>query len=93
MRKKKIELPVKDIYEKRIPISTCKNILRAKENGYSDEDVLLIRDFLYSLAIADYYITERRIKRKLRENELNTVNYDDTEKGNSLLQSEYRRAS
>ncbi|MBS1586532.1 MAG: hypothetical protein JSS82_13405 [Bacteroidetes bacterium] len=67
MDKKKLELPVKDIYDDRIPVTKCKKILNADGHNYTDEQALLIRDFLYSLAIVDFYVNEKMA----RENSLN----------------------
>lgn len=55
----KLELPVKDIYNDRISVGKCKKILNVDGQNYTDEQVLLIRDFLYSLAVVDYYINEK----------------------------------
>lgn len=41
-------------FQSRLSVQTCKQVLRAKENGFSDEDVLKIRDALYALADIDY---------------------------------------
>ena len=90
---KKLELPVKDIYEDRIPVAKCKKILNGDGHTYTDEEALLIRNFLYSLAVVDYYVNEQRAKKEAELNELKTTNYDDTEEGYSILPSEYRRAS
>lgn len=62
MDTKKLELPVKDKYDDRIPVAKCKKILNADGHNYTDEQVLLIRDFLYSLAIVDYYVNEKMTK-------------------------------
>lgn len=59
MEKMKLELPVKDIYNDRISVGKCKKILNVDGQNYTDEQVLLIRDFLYSLAVVDYYINEK----------------------------------
>jgi hypothetical protein len=93
MEKNKLELPVKDIYEDRIPISKCKKILNNDGHAYTDEETLLIRDFLYSLAIVDYYVNEQRIKKEAELNELKTIDYDEPKESNTIFPSEYRRAS
>lgn len=69
MDKEKLELPVKDIYTDRIPVAKCKKILNADGHNYTDEQALLIRDFLYSLAVVDYYVNEKMAK----ENRLNEL--------------------
>ncbi len=69
MEKEKLELPVKDIYTDRIPVAKCKKILNADGHHYTDEQALLIRDFLYSLAVVDYYVNEK-MAREDRLNEL-----------------------
>ena len=92
MDKKKLELPVKDIYSDRIPIAKCKKILNVDGFNYTDEEVLLIRDFLYSLAVVDYYVNEKMSQEeKLKEQKNN--DYDDSQESNYIFPSEYRRAS
>lgn len=92
MEKKKLELPVKDIYSDRIPIAKCKKILNADGQNYTDEQVLLIRDFLYSLAVVDYYVNEKMFQdEQLKEQKTN--DYDGSKEGNYIFPSEYRRAS
>ena len=48
-----------DKYSDRISLKKCREILRADELAYSDEDVLLIRDFLYPLAQVDFEINQK----------------------------------
>ena len=92
MDKKKLELPVKDIYSDRIPIAKCKKILNVDGFNYTDEEVLLIRDFLYSLAVVDYYVNEKMSQEeKLKEQKNN--DYDDSQESNYIFPREYRRAS
>lgn len=43
----------------------CKSILERDGSSYSDEEILEIREFLYTLAELDY---EVYLKRKLRDN-------------------------
>ncbi len=88
----KLELPVKDIYSDRIPIAKCRQILNAYGNSYTDEQVLLIRDFLYSLAVVDYYVNEKMFQEELLK-EQKTKDHDGSKEGNFIFPSEYRRAS
>jgi hypothetical protein len=88
-----IEKQIKDNYTDRISLAECKKILDVIEYGYSDEEVLIVRDFLYSLAVVDYNYHERSAKRETQIIELKPKGNDDTKESHSLLPSEYRRAS
>jgi len=87
------EKHIKDPYTDRISLAECKKILNADEYGYTDKEVLIIRDFLYSLAVVDYNYHEQKAKQKTKIIKLNIIDNDNTKKSHSLLQSEYRRAS
>ena len=89
MNTKIVKLPA-DKFPDRLPLETCKQVLKAKENGYSDEEVLKIRDVLYALADIDYeYFQEN--KHSARIIELN--NYQDETQSHSLHPGLNRRAS
>ncbi len=51
-----------DKYPDRIPLEKCKRILNADGHNYSDEEVLLIRDFLYPLAQVDFEMNQKWFK-------------------------------
>ena len=53
---------VTDPYSDRIPLAKCKKILNADGHTYSDEEVLLIRDFLYPLAQVDFEMNQKWFK-------------------------------
>jgi hypothetical protein len=86
------EKQIKDNYTDRIPFAVCKKILNAEEYGYSDKDVLIIRDFLYSLAVVDFSYHERKANRETKIIEFNPVTNDNAKKSYPLLPSKHRRA-
>ena len=40
--------------EDKIPLSKCRQILKEMEVSYTDEEILLVRDWLYNLAAITY---------------------------------------
>lgn len=87
------EKRIKDNYTDRISLAQCREILNAKEYGYTDEEVLLIRDFLYSLAVVDFDNHERKAKQEANIIKI-PIDYDnDAKKSYSLLPGKYRRTS
>ena len=89
MKTQIVKLPA-DKFPDRIPLETCKRILKAKENGYSDEEVLKIRDILYALADIDYEYYQEN-KNPARIIDLN--NQQDETLSHSLHPGFNRRAS
>ena len=77
----------------RLDLATCKEILNANGNNYTDEEILLIRDYLYQLA----EIQCRHFKQWQAEESKNVVpinrniNINETEEGIPLYPGEYRR--
>ena len=88
--KAKIVNITEEKYRDRISLETCKKVLNAKENGYTDEQVFKIRDMLYALADIDFQIYQDN-KNKATIIELNTV--QDETQSNSLHSGVNRRAS
>lgn len=78
-------------FQSRLSIETCKQVLRAKENGYSDEEVLKIRDALYALADIDYEHFQAT-KQEAKVIELTTNRLNETE-SHSPHPRKHRRAS
>ncbi|MBL7682917.1 MAG: hypothetical protein JNK00_06115 [Flavipsychrobacter sp.] len=84
-------IELKSKYEGRLELEHCKRILDAESEGYSDEQVVLIMDFLYSIASLEYDLFKRKnavsniidLTEKLQENA----------QSNTLHSGEYRRAS
>lgn len=46
-----LDLPELPAEQSRLSLETCKNLLCATDIAYSDEEVTIIRDFLYQLAV------------------------------------------
>lgn len=53
------KIPVSDNYTDRISLAKCKEMMNAQKHGWTDQQVLSIRNFLYKLAAIDYKITMR----------------------------------
>jgi hypothetical protein len=67
----------------------CRKVLNQDGLNYTDEEVTMIRDYLYAMAEIDYlYFTEEVLKK-----ETLTQNQKKDETGDSLHPGEYRRAS
>ena len=49
MKTKIISLKAKAEENTKLDLDTCKRILNAGENGYSDQEIIRIRDYLYQL--------------------------------------------
>ncbi len=75
----------------RLDLATCKEILNANGNNYTDEEILRIRDYLYQLAEIQY----RHFKQWQAEQSDNVIpinrNTDETEESIHLYPGEYRR--
>lgn len=102
MKAKVIRLP-DEKFQNRLSLQTCKQILRAKENGYSDEEVFTIRDTLCALADIDYeYFQATKEEAKVIELNINPPNetkshsihprkhHEQAEKGYSLKHQQER---
>lgn len=84
------EKQIKDNYTDRLSLAQCREILHAEEMGYSDEEVLKIRDFLYSLAVVDYNYHEKQAKKNVNQKLLSDED-NDAKKGNIVFPRQYRR--
>lgn len=91
MRAKVINLPRQNKNES-FTIEKCRKILGANEVEYTDEQIILMRDYLFILAriYFDYY--QRTYKEQLKVIHLNKI-YNGTEDSDNLCSGEYRRAS
>ncbi|OSZ78157.1 hypothetical protein CAP35_07800 [Chitinophagaceae bacterium IBVUCB1] len=84
-------IELKSKYEGRLELRDCRRLLDAESEGYSDEQVVLIMDFLYSVASLEYELFKRKnagsnivdLTEKIQENA----------QSNTLHSCEYRRAS
>lgn len=83
-------------YEGRHSLDTCKRVLKAKEQGLSDEEVYKIRDFLYALADIDFKLYHEQKQQQSQHQtatiiELNTDHYET--QSHTLHPGQHRRAS
>jgi hypothetical protein len=89
---KKVE-PTGCIIE-RIPLAICREILNAAGNNFSDEEIIIARDFLYQMAELNH-LCFINYKQALTETKIIVIDkYIDNEtKSNIISSSEYGRAS
>lgn len=77
--------------EEKLSLGFCKKILNQNGNEYSDEEILLIRDYLYQLAeIEARNFNQWRTEQVAKIVKLNSDNHE-TATGYSLHPCEYRR--
>jgi len=89
MKAKIVKLP-EEKFPERIPLEKCRKVLKAKENGYTDEEVFQIRDMLYALADIDYH---DYLENKNKAIVIDLNNLQDETQSHSLHSSKHRRAS
>ena len=88
----KHSLSENEVCIEKLPLAKCREILNAGENNYSDEEVLIIRDFLYQLvaiAAEQIEIEEQQKEQQQKEQQakvvsLNEYKNDTDEKSNYL---------
>lgn len=94
MKGKVIPISSKEKFTSRTPLAKSRELLEADELGYTDEEVIIIRDFVHCLAkvIHDYYM---RCAKGQHQSKIININTSEnaTEKSDHLCESEYRRAS
>ena len=92
MKTKIIPIETHDKFIGRTPLTKCRKLIKADENGFTDEQVLEIRDFIHCLAkmYYDYYMRCKKGVHKSRVINFKTANNNE-EKSNSLREGEYGR--
>lgn len=79
-------------FEGRLSLSTCKQVLKAKDKGLSDEEVYQMRDMLYALADIDFKLfMDEKQNQTATIIQLNTDHYET--KSHSIHPGINRRAS
>lgn len=79
-------------FEGRLSLDTCKRVLKAKDQGLSDEEVYKIRDLLYALADIDFKLfMDEKLNQTATIIELNTDHYET--QSHSIHPGLHRRAS
>lgn len=81
-----------DLPSEHLTLEQCKQMFKAEEHGYSDEEVIQMRDFLFKLAkiYCEFYRTTGKQSAKVIP--LNNQPYG-TEKSHHICKSKHRRAS
>ena len=91
MKTKIISLKNQTVENIKIDLLTCKQILNAGENTYSDQEIIRIRDYLYQLAeIECRYFKQWQTE---QNNNVIPINANNNERKESipLYPGEYRR--
>ena len=92
MKTKIISLKAKPEENTKLDLDTCKRILNAGENEYSDQEIIRIRDYLYLLA----EIECRYFKQWQTEQNDNVIpinaNHNERKESIPLYPGEHRRA-
>jgi hypothetical protein len=94
MNDKTLPINPKEKFTSRTSLAKCREILEADKLGYTDEEVIMIRDFVHCLAkmIHDYYLRCVNSKQDGKVININTFDHDKKE-SDYLCTGEHRRAS
>jgi hypothetical protein len=89
---KKVE-PTGCIIEK-IPLAICREILNADGNNFSDEEIIIARDFLYQMAEINHlcFTSYKQVLTETKIIEIDKYINNET-KSNPISTGEYGRAS
>ena len=91
MKNKVIAFRNKPQENTKLDLDTCKRILNAGENAYTDQEIIRIRDYLYQLAeIECRYFKQWQEQQNKNVIPINTTD-NETTKSIPLYPSEYRR--
>ena len=87
--KESIESDISNVaVREKIPLEEFRKLLKADKDRFTDEQILVIRDFIYTMATIEYlYFTEEYLvqkREKLKQN---------AEESISIHQGQHRRAS
>jgi hypothetical protein len=75
-----------------LSIEECRKLFRASEYGYTDEELIQMKDFLFKIAKIYYELYMTKLKHQTKIIKLNSQPYD-TEESHTLCKSKHRRAS
>lgn len=91
MKNKVIAFKNKPEENKKLDLDTCKRILNAGENAYTDQEIIRIRDYLYQLAeIECRYFKQWQTERNDNVIPIN-VNNNERKESIPLYPGEHRR--
>ena len=81
----------KDLQSSQLTIEQCRAIFKAEEHGYTDEELIQMRDFLFKLAKTFYQSYTSALRNRAK---VITINQPyDTETSHHLCTGKHRRAS
>ena len=92
MKAKVANLKTKQKTPAELSIEDCRKMFRAEEYGYTDEELMQMRDFLFKLAKTYYELYMTTLRNKAQVIPLNSQPYD-TKESHSLCSGKHRRAS
>ena len=75
-----------------LSIEESRQMFQANDYGYTDEELIQMKDFLFKLAKMYYELYTTKLKHQSKIILLNNQPYD-TEESHTLCKSEHRRAS
>ena len=82
----------KDVPIEGVTVEQCRQLFKAAEHGYSDEELILMRDFLFKLAKIYYEFYRTTWMQKAKVISLTNQPYG-TEKSHHICAGKHRRAS
>ncbi|RYZ28194.1 MAG: hypothetical protein EOO10_10340 [Chitinophagaceae bacterium] len=81
----------KDLQSSQLTIEQCRKLFKAEEYGYTDDELIQLRDFLSKLAKIFYESCTTTLRNRAK---VITINQPyDTEKSHHLCTGKHRRAS
>lgn len=81
-----------DLYSDQLTLEQCRVMFKAEECGYSDKELIQMRDFLFKLSKIFYESYLITLKNRAKVISINKQSYG-TEKSNHLCTGKHRRAS
>ena len=82
----------KDLPSEQLTLEQCQQMFKAEAHGYSDEELIQMKDFLFKLAKIYYEFYRATGKQSAKVISLNNQPYG-TEKSHHICKSKHRRAS
>lgn len=89
---KLVLLKTKNVSNQPLSLEECRKLFKSEAYGYTDDELIQMRDFLFKLAkiYYEFYMTTLRHRAKIISIDKQVY---DTEKSHHLCSGEHRRAS
>lgn len=82
----------KEVSPEQLTVEQCRKLFKTEEYTYSDEELILMRNFLFKLSKIYYELYMTSLRHKAKVVPLNKTT-NGTEKSNHIRPGEHRRAS